>query len=428
MRGWICGFLLVCAAAGDAWSQSGSQAPRLRPNERQVVGLGMSLSSSAQENVGQTAGPDSRFGGRQVASSLQGNLSYTPVQNKRFSFGLSVAGGAQHYSRVGRVFASRRSATTTASLLLFNRINVGLSGNYSYAPDFSLGSVFLPSGDVPTIDFAPAASDFAVTRNPSVSYDGALNLSYQMGARAALTMNYTTQQTDFSTQTTPALTNWGARGRFTYQWRRDLGLRLGYGRRSAGFTRRDGKSAVAVDDIDAGIDFNRALKLAFVKDTTVSFASGSAITSDLTSRNFTLTGAVNLDRTFGRSARARLSFDRGVRIIAGFAAPLFVDTATTSFTWSPSRRLALSASGSFATGDEGRGVGATGFQAWQGSLGSSFTAGRAGSFYANYSYTERGSVGDIVDIQRALPLQRRHAFRVGMATSVPLIRRLVRGQ
>ena len=139
-----------------------------------------------------------------MASSLQGNLSYAPVQNKRFSFGLSVAGGAQHYSQVGRVVASRRSATATTSLLLFNRISVGVSGNYSYAPDFSLGRIFQPSGDVSTVDIAPDVSDVSVTRNPSVTYDGALNLSYQMGTRAALTMSYTQQQTAFSTQTTPA--------------------------------------------------------------------------------------------------------------------------------------------------------------------------------------------------------------------------------
>ena len=388
----------------------------------------MSLSSSAQENVGQAPGVDSRFGGRQVASSLQGNLTFTPVQNKSFSFGLSVAGGAQQYSQVGRVVASRRSATATTSLLLFNRISVGLSGNYSYAPDFSLGRLFQPSGDLSTVDIAPDVSDVSVTRNPSVTYDGALNLSYQMGARAALTMSYTQQQTDFSRQTTPAMTNWGARGRFTYQLRRDLGLRLGYGRRNAGFSRRDGQSNVAVDDIDAGLDFNRALKLAFVKNTTLSFASGSAITSDLTSRNFSITGAVNLDRTFGSTARARLTFDRGVRIIAGFEAPLFVDTASTSFTWSPQRRLVLSVSGSYATGDEGRGAGALGFQAWQASTGSTFSFGRVGSCFLNYSFTERGSVGEVVDIQRALPTQRRHALRVGMATSLPLIRRRMRGR
>ena len=186
------------------------------------------------------------------------------------------------------------------------------------------------------------------------------------------------------------------------------------------------RSTVAVDDIDAGLDFKRTLTLSLAKNTTLSFGTGSAITSDAQGRSFSLTGTVNLNRTFGRKALARLSFDRGVRMIGGFTAPVFVDTVTSSFNWAPNRRMRFFTSAGFAAGDEGTGPGANGFQAWQGSATLNLTAGRVGSFYGSYSYTERGVSGDGLNLQSVLPSQRRYALRVGMATSVPLLRRSAR--
>lgn len=419
------GILFVSSAAVPAWAQTGPDGSGGRPGERTVASLALSASSSAEDTSGQATGADEQFGGFQIASSVQGNLSYTAVQTKRLSLGLTASSGVQHYARLGRVLATGQTARANGSLALGSRTAVAVAGNINYSPDYSLGAVFAPSGDDPAAT-AALASGYSVTRNPSTTLDGGITLARRLGRRAAIDMGYTAQRTTFSRATTPDLTNWSARGRFTYQFARDLGLRLGYGRRSATYLVEGERSTVAVDDIDAGLDFRRTMTLSLAKNTTLSFGTGSAITSDAQGRTFSLTGTVNLDRAFGRRAQTRLSFDRGVRMIGGFTAPVFVDTITSFFNWAPNRRVRFSTSASFASGDEGTGAGANGFQAWQGSATLNVAAGRVGSFYGSYSYTERGMSGAGLNLQGVLPSQRRHALRVGMATSVPLLRRSAR--
>lgn len=418
--------VFIVGGADAALAQVGAGGPGPRPGSRQAASVALAASSSAEDSSGQAPGADAQFGGFQIASSVQGNLSYTPVQTKRLSIGFTASSGLQHYARLGRVLATGQTARANASFAFGARTLVGLAGSINYSPDYSIGAVFAPSGDDPAANVSPAASGYSVTRNPSTTLDGGITLAHRLGARAAIEMGYAAQQTAFSRATTPGMKTWGARGRFTYQLRRDLGLRLGYGRRSATYTVAGARSSVAVDDIDAGVDFTRSLTLSLAKNTKLSFATGSAITSDARARSLSLTGTVNLDRTFGRTAQARLAFDRGVRMIGGFTAPVFVDTITSIFTWAPNRRIGFSTSASFAAGDEGTGAGANGFQAWQGSAALTVRSGRVGSFYGSYSYTERGMSDDSANLQGGLPSQRRHALRVGVATSIPLLRRPVR--
>src|SRR5204862_2967615 len=98
---------------------------------------------------------------------------------------------------------------------------------------------------------------------------------------------------------------------------RDATLHLGYVYQEGQFGVQAQARPAAVHNIDAGLDYHRALS--FSRRTKIDFATGSTIVNlpaaeGLTSSQlqYRVTGTAGLTRDMGRTWRARLGYNRGV--------------------------------------------------------------------------------------------------------------------
>ena len=207
---------------------------------------------------------------------------------------------------------------------------------------------------------------------------------------------------------------------------RNATLRLGYGIRWSDRQRVSGEPDL-MHNIDVGVDYSRALS--FSRRTFFTFGTGSAITvSDEVPATDTgqrvrawLLGNAALVHEMGRTWTADLRYSRGFRTREGFDQLYFTDALTASIGGFVSRRLSLNANATWAESSldyDSTRQHSNQYATAQATFGlTSFLAAYARYVYVKYRFDEN------VSLDPTFPRQLdRHGIRVGLTTSVPLIR------
>jgi hypothetical protein len=130
-------------------------------------------------------------------------------------------------------------------------------------------------------------------------------------------------------------------------------MRLGYTYRQA---RYSALLRTVEHDVEIGIDYRRALSPS--RRSTIGFSLGptliqmpfEASQSQGAGRQFRLTGDAFLERQMGRSWSARAAYHRGLSYVEVLAGPVYTDSASVEATGFANRRVDLSFSAAFATG------------------------------------------------------------------------------
>ena len=205
-------------------------------------------------------------------------------------------------------------------------------------------------------------------------------------------------------------------------------LELGYGIRASDRRSRTGEPEF-LHTVDAGVNYSRALS--FSRRTSLSFGTGSAIavsepldesdgqTAERRTR-VRLTGQASLVHEMGRTWTANLTYSRGFRNHDGFNDLFFTDAVEAGLEGLVTRRLSFSAGTSWAnSSSEYRSGGQRGQSAsaqLQYAL-TSFAAVYTRYIYYHYRYS------DDIPLDERFPRQLdRHGVRIGLTTSIPLIR------
>jgi hypothetical protein len=170
-----------------------------------------------------------------------------------------------------------------------------------------------------------------------------------------------------------------------HQFTRTMALRTGYAYRSADSTFTPG-GALHSHDIDLGLDYSRALGPS--KRTTFTVGSGSSTTPSATGVTFNVTGNAMLIRHIGRTWRARLGGTRNVELLEGFTQPLLTNSGIVDVGGNLGRRIAVSASVSYAAGVVGLGANLADnhYENWSGATGLRLMISRWTAIETQYSY------------------------------------------
>lgn len=318
-------------------------------------------------------------------------------------------------------------ARLTQSLSLGVRQNVGYSSVYAstLAPrlDEDFGAeIGVP--DDPDLGLFQQRALYSATR---------VNLSQTFGRYASLGVSYhlrnrTSLESEVEESPLRDYVSHTATAGFQYArpMTRNATLRLGYGIRWSDRKRISGEPEL-MHNIDAGVDYSRALS--FSRRTFFTFGTGSAITvsdevpaTDSGQRvRAWLLGNAALVHEIGRTWTADLRYSRGFRTREGFDQLYFTDALTASIGGLVSRRLSLSASATWAESsldyDASR-QHSNQYAVAQAQYGlTSFLAAYARYVYVKYRFDEN------IALDPRFPRQLdRHGVRVGLTTSVPLIR------
>jgi hypothetical protein len=276
-------------------------------------------------------------------------------------------------------------------------------------------------------------SDLGLFQQKAVHSATRVALSQAIGRYASLGVAYqvftrSTLETEVEGSPLRDYTSQTARVGFQYArpMTRHATLRLGYGFRWSDRKRIAGEPNL-MHNIDAGVDYGRALS--FSRRTSFSFGTGSAVTvSDEVPAvdgerrvQAWLLGNASLVHELGRTWTSALNYSRGFRMQEGVDQLYFTDALTASIGGLVSRRLQVSGAVIWAESSLERNA------SRQHSNRSAVAQATYGitSFlgvYARYVYLKyRFDEGILLD--ERLPRQLdRHGVRVGLTTSVPLLR------
>ena len=320
----------------------------------------------------------------------------------------------------------RGGGSVSARLASATRATVG--GDFVYAPQYRLGLFFSPTTPTGGADpFGTVAPDLDLFLMKAYRTSVQASLTQSLGRRASLdgyyslnSVNYTDSDFDYRSDT--------AGIRFIDRLTRHLAARIGYAYGTADYARIRARKARRIHNIDAGVDYGRALS--FSRRTTFSFSTGSAIVSGAdrviasggNALSYRFTGTATLRHEVGRTWTAALGYRRGVDWQEGFDEPFLSDGVTASFGGFISRRLRFSSSADYMFGSVGFGGANNGYDSASAQAGLEYALSRTLAVFGRYVYYRYQFGSGVVLDPRFAPELNRQGVRFGITASVPLVR------
>jgi hypothetical protein len=380
-----------------------------------------SVNGAYDDNIlGDQGGQQVNRGAQQggVYSGIQAGFDYT---TRTDTLTLSIDGGtaARYYPDPHDLLGVDHRAGVSLALRL-GKTTVQAAETLNYSPNYSLVFVspmtrLAPDAlTVPSVDLT--GPDFQIATRLLIRSQSHVGVMRQLGTSSSLSFSYGHGYTGFPDSDGSAATrSHSAAVRFERQVTRHAGLRLGYGYREARTASADSTTS---QDIDVGLNYSRALSIS--RRTTLSFGSGSSVVGNGNRTLFRLSGAADLEHDMGRTWTARLSYRRGLRFLEGFSEPTYGDSVNLSTAGYLGRRVDVSASAAYSSGQVGITSETNGFSAYVGTLKVQVAISRflaAYTQYVYYHYRFRDTVSLPLGINSALE---RQGVRIGLTSSVPL--------
>ena len=360
----------------------------------------------------------------------------------RMNFGGHLGGRVNFYHRTDR---SRVLPATAADLSFGFRItettsfsarqNVSYTSNYNRSLARGLGQDLVDDIAVPDNDA------FDLFELHAVRLASSVGLAKTFGRYTSLNGTYQLRQVEVLGSDVPDARFDDRKsqiGTINFQYLRPMtrhaALSLGYGIRAAD-DRHDTGQPDLLHNVNAGVNYGRALS--FSRRTSFSFSTGSAIavldrldtSSDTTSgtpandrrTRAYLIGNAALIHEIGRSWTASLTYSRALRTWDELQQLYFTESISSGLGGLVSRRLSLSAAASWANSTlENRGGGS--HRGYAANLRAQYALARLLALYAQYGYYHYRFSDDLALADRFPRELNRHGVRVGLMTSVPLIR------
>lgn len=379
-------------------------------------------------NPGQTQRPGTLYG-----ANL--GLEYGKV-GRRVDFGATLDAGTRYYPQDSGLTSGSYGVGAALSARLSRRSTLSLSQSASYQPYYQL-SLFPDVSDPVLGGGIPSNLDYVVSRDSGWLSDTGVSLSQQLGRRSSMSFEYSLSRSNFDSEesTDPEITgtrrnlNSQAGGvRYNRQLTRHANLRLGYIYRRgnySGITAPDVPTVVEGHDIDAGIEYARALSL--LRRTTFSFSTGSSIVQAGGRRFFRFIGDAALRHEISRSWFASLRYNRDIGFVSSFSEPVFSDNLGLSLEGFLGERVSVSLSGGLAAGDIGTDLGDdatpgrdTSFKTYTASASLQYALTSNLALFASYSYFNYDFPLDpLLPVTGSLG---RNGVRGGLQFTLPLIR------
>ena len=353
----------------------------------QLLTLNMSLGSGYDDNIladvpGGGGTTDPRAGKSGTFGSGSAQLTYG-LTRTRVGVNASVGTSGRFYpdAKTDNYIASH-GASIGAFVEAAKNTRLSASHTTSYQPFLTLG-LFPSLFDVPG-QAIPPSPELAVSNSEYFNHTTGAELTQQVSRRASLSGYYSRQWADFKAEETDRdFSSQGGGGRLTVGLSKGLGVRIGYGYTDAVYSSEDAAS-VQGHNIDAGVDFNRALS--FSRRTTFSFGTGSSVVVYQDRTYYRLLANAKLNREIGRTWNASLAYARSSEFVASLPGPVFSDALSAFYGGMVNRRLQFSSSAAAAIGNFAATGNGTGFDTYTGNVGLTYGITRELGIGVNYSY------------------------------------------
>lgn len=451
----VVAFIAALAPAG-VWAQGSGNAPQpaserrpfrgifgspSSPNPQSLV-LSGSLFGSHDDNV--LAGlvdrntQDWRVQRRGAYGAAHAGLDYAFSRTgTRVSFGAQTGGQVRYYRHTDLSnVAPHYNAGANLRVALSRSTTLSADHRFLYSREYRLSTFPAAAGEAFAEDVSSVANpDYEIFQLPSLRNSTRVSFTQNFGRRASLTAGYGLRSLDFLDDTADEqAVNRQLRDYRTqsasvgFQYSRPFtphtSLNLGYRLRISDSRQGTGEPP-AMHDVNAGLSYSRALS--FSRRTSLSFSTGSAVavSEDIleseSRMRVRLTGNLSLVHELGRTWTAQVVYNRGFTFHEGFNEPFFSDRVTAGIGGLVTRRLSLSADSAWVL-SELNGGGRTGQTGFTGNARGTYALNRYLALFAQYLYYSYEFEGDVPLDPRFPRALDRQGIRVGITTSVPLLR------
>jgi hypothetical protein len=369
-------------------------------------------------------------------SGPTGTLNYT-FNGRKVQFGATGGSSARYYTEEKKFVPTGHFGAVGFSFDASARTRVFVNQSVSYAPSYAY-ALTPPAGD-PFPGEAVGSDADPLGDDSLLVYDTQATVTRNMGARTSLVFEGNYRYSDFwsDSDSTKDLKSYRIGGRFSHSLTRSASLRLGYRYRKGQYraavdpTVGTGTRIAATDihDIDAGIDYNKALS--FSRKTTLTFSVGSSMVNAPTSAGssndveftYSVVGNVGLNHQMGRTWSARVAYDRGVSFAETFSEPVFSNAVRATLEGFITRRTEFTSSFGLAIGDVGVGSQASAFDTYMASARVRSAISRNWALFVEYAFYSQ-DMGEAPIVPDELPpVLDRHSVRGGLTLWIPIWRK-----
>jgi hypothetical protein len=388
---------------------------------RQQVALTVSVFEEYGSETGATSdqafGIESPVTYQGLFTGIHSDLTFT-----RHDPGLTLSlrgGGTMRYYPELRRYAPvryRGDMGLSAGLGPRRHTTVRIESNVEYTPYYRLS--LLP--DLPALlgDDSVVGADFrddALFKQQAYIYNASINEEQRLSSRSSVFFSQGYRYADF-TDGGPGVRDLRAGAGYSYRINRDVAVRMAYEYRRGTYGWPGQTSAIQTHNIDAGIDYQRAL----THQTTFSFETGSSLMSNAVDRRqYRMVGSAVLRHRMARGWAVNVEYRRGLELLEGAAQPFFSDTANLGLSGYIGRRVDLLASGGYSFGNIG--FGQDRYQHVQGSFRVRMALSRYLAMDAQYLYYHH-DLGAVFFFPQFPPRIDRQAVRVNMTLWLPFVR------
>jgi hypothetical protein len=383
-----------------------------RPGSRRTMTIQLSA-SEIYDSAPVAANP---FGWSQRPNpALNGQVQFAR-SGRRFGVGFGGSALAQQASSIGNRTVADGSAQALFKAQLSRHVNLQATQTLGSSPRYAFAVQQIPAVDSFGGDVAVPIADGELTELRTLNLQSQTTLTYAIGRRTSLLVDYGHLQFMTSGGAVDDLTSDRAAGHLSYRVSKNLSARFGYGQQLSRY-RGSGASDVRVHQIDSGVDYGRGIAVA--RRTRIAFTTGSAIVSTSEQMQATVTGTADLQHQFVGTWSAGLSYIRGVSYDARVAQPVVLDSIAARTSGFVGRRFNATLSAEYARGRIGLGVAASPFETVGGTTALYFALGRRVALFAHGSLHDYGFRATVPEW---LGGQRQWNIQTGVTWRMPVLR------
>jgi hypothetical protein len=358
------------------------------PTERQPLNLTIDVNEAYDQNVTVRSG-DAAF------SLFQTNGFYTMITpsvdfaslGERVQFAVNAGSNARYYSDLHETIIANHSLGAGLKARVSSKTSVSVNEGVTYAPALFYG-LFASAPTATLGEVVPPASNYLVNDIRSYASNTQASIAQQLSQHGTLSFTSNLRFTDFTGHNAsyPDVHTAEAGGRYNYSLSRGVALRLGYVFRRAEFA---GSPRSTEHNFDVGFDLSRALSP--TRKATLSFSVGPTVAtaplfvgSQELVRQYRLVADASLKYELGRTWVLEGNYHRGFGYIQGLQSPVYTEAYQASTSGYLSRRLDLTVSAAYSTGEAALTGAAAEFATYTGNLRMRYAVSRMWAVYGEY--------------------------------------------
>jgi hypothetical protein len=354
-------------------------------------------------------------------------------KRSRVQIAANAAGTWRHYQDrdVPGIRVIGTTAGFGASALIAPRTRLFANQSIAYSPSYLYGLFPAVAAPAPG-DQIPASPDYRVDVSDSYAYGTTVSITRGLSPRNSIGFSGDYTYTDVLRESLNRrdASAYGLRGDFSRNLSRRVAVRVGYRYKTGdiGYVAAQTGQATVEHGADAGMDYTKILSATRQAVFRFNFGTSSielppGVNPALAGRLYRAIGDATVGYQFGRSWQVRAVYRRGLDYVTELSQPVFSDGYSAVVEGLVTRRLGLTVSGNYSSGQAALYENASPYDTYTGNIKIRYAVSQMWAASIDYLYYYYDFRGTLLLHAGVPPALERTGLRAGLTLWMPLVRK-----